>query len=159
MGFSTQECWRGLSLPSPTTKPLGKPYEFNRKHTTLKCFQWIRNSGHFQKQEYINTPTFYTRALTFNDNTNVLYYLFICLYRAACGILVPRPSIESLPPAGEAWNLNPWMARGVPSMYFSSGYKSTVCILSRDSSSERAVCLIVSGSWDVNKIWQCGHIR
>ena len=42
----------------------------------------------------------------------------LCLYsrpcRAACGILVPRPGIEPVPPAVEAWSLNHWTAREVP---------------------------------------------
>ena len=32
----------------------------------------------------------------------------------ACGILVPRPGIESAPPALEAQNLNHWTPREVP---------------------------------------------
>ena len=33
----------------------------------------------------------------------------------ACGILVPRPGIEPVPPAVEARSLNHWTAREVPS--------------------------------------------
>ena len=32
----------------------------------------------------------------------------------ACGILVPRPGIELVPPAVEAWSANHWTAREVP---------------------------------------------
>ena len=32
----------------------------------------------------------------------------------ACGILVPWPGIDPMPPAVEAWNLNHWTAREVP---------------------------------------------
>ncbi|XP_057389546.1 zinc finger protein 320-like isoform X2 [Balaenoptera acutorostrata] len=34
----------------------------------------------------------------------------------ACGILVPRPGIEAAPPAVEAWSLNHWTTREVPSL-------------------------------------------
>ena len=36
----------------------------------------------------------------------------------ACGILVPRPEIERVPPAVEARSLNHWTAREVPSFLF-----------------------------------------
>ena len=43
---------------------------------------------------------------------------FVCvcvwLCHTACGILVPRPGIEPLPPALEAWRPNPWTAREFP---------------------------------------------
>ena len=35
-------------------------------------------------------------------------------HRVACGILVPRPGIELVPPAGEVQSLNHWTAREVP---------------------------------------------
>ena len=38
--------------------------------------------------------------------------------RAACGILVPRPRIEPLPPVMEAKSLNNWTAREVPGFCF-----------------------------------------
>ena len=41
-------------------------------------------------------------------------YLFIGLHCLACGILVPQPGIEPVPPIGEAENLNSWTTREVP---------------------------------------------
>ena len=35
------------------------------------------------------------------------------LQSVACGILVPRPGIETAPPALEAWSLNHWTTREV----------------------------------------------
>ena len=32
----------------------------------------------------------------------------------ACGILAPRPGIEPMPPAVEAWSLNHWTNREAP---------------------------------------------
>ena len=36
----------------------------------------------------------------------------------ACGILVPSPGIEPVPPALGAWSLNHWARREVPRYYF-----------------------------------------
>ena len=36
----------------------------------------------------------------------------------ACGILVPRPGIQPMPLAVEAWGLDHWIAREVPSVHF-----------------------------------------
>ena len=36
----------------------------------------------------------------------------------ACRILVPQPGIKPVPPALEAWSLNPWTAREVPRNIF-----------------------------------------
>ena len=33
--------------------------------------------------------------------------------QVVCGILVPRPGIEPVPPVVEAWSLNHWTAREV----------------------------------------------
>lgn len=32
--------------------------------------------------------------------------------QVACEIFIPRPGIEPVPPASEAWSFNPWTARG-----------------------------------------------
>ena len=43
--------------------------------------------------------------------------------RTACGILVPRPGIEPMPPAVEAQSLNHWTTREVPGspLYYQGG--------------------------------------
>ena len=41
---------------------------------------------------------------------------FFRLRHVACGILVPQPRIEPVPPAVEARRLNHWTAREVPMM-------------------------------------------
>ena len=38
---------------------------------------------------------------------NVILSFFFWRHNEACGILVPQPEIEPMPPAVEAWNL-PW---------------------------------------------------
>ena len=40
-----------------------------------------------------------------------LFFFFGC---EACGILVPRPGTESMPPGAEAWNPNHWNTKEFP---------------------------------------------
>ena len=42
----------------------------------------------------------------------------------ACGILVPWPGTELVPPAVEAWSPNHWISREVPGLYLNMGDKS-----------------------------------
>ena len=51
------------------------------------------------------------RHLT-NQRWSFFFWLFFWPCHAACRILVPRPGIESVPPAVEAWSPNHWTARG-----------------------------------------------
>ena len=41
-------------------------------------------------------------------------FFFFWPHHTACGTLVPRPGIEPVPPAVEAWSLNHWTPREVP---------------------------------------------
>ena len=45
---------------------------------------------------------------------NCTFLLFIWPCHVACGILVPGPEIEPMPPAGEGQSLNHWATREVP---------------------------------------------
>ena len=68
----------------------------------------------------------YRKALVSKKNINFISYhfheialtiLLLLLFRSchvACGILVPRPGIEPMPPAMEAWRLSHWTAREIP---------------------------------------------
>ena len=47
-----------------------------------------------------------------------LIYLTLWLQCLACRILVPRPGIESVPPALKARSLNYWATRKVPRFIF-----------------------------------------
>ena len=40
-------------------------------------------------------------------------FLFFCSHQATCGVLVPQPGIEPVPPEVEVWNPNHW-TRKVP---------------------------------------------
>ena len=42
---------------------------------------------------------------------SLFFFFYFWLHLAACGISVPRPGIEPVPPASEAWSLNHWAAR------------------------------------------------
>ena len=42
------------------------------------------------------------------------FSFFFWPHGAACGILVPRPGMERVPPALEVWSLNHWSTREVP---------------------------------------------
>ena len=46
------------------------------------------------------------------------FYFNFWSHWAACEILVPRPRIESVPPAVRAWSLNHWSTREVPVFTF-----------------------------------------
>ena len=47
-------------------------------------------------------------------------------HHEACGILVPQPEIELMPPAVEVQNLNHWITREVPQLHLLSlEYKSS----------------------------------
>ena len=45
----------------------------------------------------------------------------------ACGILIPRPGIEPVPPAVEVWCLNQWTAREVLDFFFFFKFLSPPC--------------------------------
>ena len=53
-----------------------------------------------------------------------LVFFFFWPHLAACRILVPWPGMEPTPPAVEAWNLNHWTAREVPTVGFWTSFFS-----------------------------------
>ena len=48
---------------------------------------------------------------------NILCLFFFWPCHAACGILLPQPGVEPVPPAVEAQSLNHWTAREVQKLY------------------------------------------
>ena len=46
------------------------------------------------------------------------FFLFFWPRHAACGILVPQPGIEPMPPIMEVQSLNHWIARETPTLHF-----------------------------------------
>ena len=79
-----------------TTEPPGKllPWEISR-------FGWFF-SCHYLPFIYLN-----------ENAKNVQYPRQSFCFRLACGILVPWPGIEHVPPAAEVQSLNPWTTREV----------------------------------------------
>ena len=63
---------------------------------------------------------FFSIAFSSQSNLALSFFLFLAEPYAACGILVPQPGIEPMPPAMEGWILNHWTAREVPSTHLSS---------------------------------------
>ena len=47
------------------------------------------------------------------------YFIYLFFGYTACGILVPQPGIEAMPPALEVWSLNHWTTREVLSSVIS----------------------------------------
>ena len=52
----------------------------------------------------------------------VYFYFFFWPHRVACGILVPQPGIEPMPPAVEGQGPNHWTAREVPQAFIFAAY-------------------------------------
>ena len=48
----------------------------------------------------------YKRYILLFLNYSVVFYFW--LYHVACGIIVPQPGMEPVPPTLEAWSLNHW---------------------------------------------------
>ena len=56
-----------------------------------------------------------------NKAVSILFYLFIFwLHHVACGILVPQPGMEPVPPVVGGWSFNHWIFREVPHQHFKS---------------------------------------
>ena len=54
-------------------------------------------------------------------------------HHVTCGILVPKPGIERMPLAVEAWDLDHWMAREVPLGHFFFNGKKSIKMLTMGS--------------------------
>ena len=68
-------------------------------------------------QDLLQSPVSVTPPWSFPNEGLLLaasasFFFFFC--HPACGILVPQPEIEPVPPAVEAWSLNHWTTREVP---------------------------------------------
>ena len=62
---------------------------------------------------------------------HIYIYIFFWLHSRACGILLPRPRIEPMPPAVEAQILNHWTTREGPGLtisYKTSGFQVFLAI-------------------------------
>ena len=57
-------------------------------------------------------------AFKYTTNGKLVRFCFgflpFCLYHVACGIFIPLPGIEPMPPAMDVRSLNHWTIREVP---------------------------------------------
>ena len=98
---------RGLVAPSPPRRP----WEVSRLEPSSGCVGGGRSSGVTQ---YSGGPHHVLGTPLSQHPIPAPFVPFLWPRRAACGILVPRPGIEPVPPALGAWSLNHWAAREVP---------------------------------------------
>ena len=102
---------------------------------------------------FANQGTLLLKHIINGRNINALvsssehFFFFCCV---ACGILVPRPGIELVPPALEAWGLNHWTTREVPLLFFSSSsnpsVQALVPVAKQSPPSASKHCLFIRGS-------------
>ena len=52
-----------------------------------------------------------------------LFFFFFWSRCTACGILVPQPGIELMPPAMEAWSPNHWTTKEFPGRHLNPAFK------------------------------------
>ena len=56
--------------------------------------------------------------LSFHLSCTSNFFFFFWPCHIACGTLLPSPGVKPVPPALEAWSLNPWRAKKVPTSNF-----------------------------------------
>ena len=66
---------------------------------------------------FTSNPSFSVDHVPFSLSLSLFFFFWPHL--TACGILVPRPGIEPMPPAVEVWGPNHWTAREVPVLFSS----------------------------------------
>ena len=66
--------------------------------------------GVAKSQTRLRDFTFFLCAL----NKKYVHFFFPSVCHMACGILVLQPGVKPMPPAVEAWSVNPWTTREVP---------------------------------------------
>ena len=90
----------------PHISPKRGPWEWGgqKRIWIWSCHLWIQKSCYF----WGNVPSNF--FLTFKKSASLSFFFF---GPAACGILVPQPGIEVVPPAMGAQDLNHWTARKV----------------------------------------------
>ena len=126
MGFSRQKYWCGLpcstpgDLPHPgfKTPSPGSPDNLG----ITKSFGSLRHGGSSPLQIFTDILH---KFLLAPDPLNLFYSpckdplcvrdpLFFQSCHVACGILIPQPGTELVPPTAGAWNSNHWTTREFP---------------------------------------------
>ena len=109
--------WQADSQP---LRHQGSPVTCFFKRNTWGCL--LGQESEFSIVSILSLPALLS-PLTLGGLDNLLaliFYFWLC--HAACGILVPRPGIEPVRPAVEAWNLNHWTSREVPKLIYFFGH-------------------------------------
>ena len=96
MGFSSQECWRGLPFPSPgdLPRPGSKPSSPALAGDSLAL-------------SHLRSPAKFTQ-----------FHILFWPHRVGCGTLIPWPRIEPMPPAVQVQSLNHGTIREFPVLNF-----------------------------------------
>ena len=110
--FHSSECWpfhRCLVFHCPESCDLTSPLSVDFIFVTIFSkimLQW-RIAWQRQKQDF-----FLFEAFSFFLFLKLFLFTYLFWpHCAACGILVPQPGIEPVPPAVEGWSPNLWTAR------------------------------------------------
>ena len=122
--YPERKTLHALSNHSPRSLPSAPD-----NHESAFCLYGFTCSGCFLFMESIGWPLCLAYVTLHNVSQvhlccslchNFLPFPLPCFWPRcpACGILVPRPGIEPMPPALEAQKLNHWTAREVPTISF-----------------------------------------
>ena len=98
-------------LKSPLTSHLCSSYWTGWLHLTHKITLSLKLIW-FLSQRFLGTSWICCELLFLSSSSSFFFFYFILAM--PCGILVPWPGIETMPPAMEAWSLNHWTIREVP---------------------------------------------
>ena len=93
-----------------------RSYSFCLQPSTLDFYPFMVASPsplHLFSHANLSVTSFLA-ALFFKKNPFMYLFFYFWLHHAACGILIPRPGTEPMPPAVEVRSLNHWTTREVP---------------------------------------------
>ena len=112
-------CSLGLYLRAMKLRTDKTPLAQNLHKTTLPSLQVQSCQSSASIYPRFPTRTFSIVTIIYGNyvHQSPTTFVFFWLHCWACGILVPQPGIEPTSPAVEAWSLNHWTTREVPSVF------------------------------------------
>ena len=90
---------------------LGKKISFPGKRNERFCDKLTTRQKSNLPSEFISTDVYLQMGVGFKYILDGFFFWSHC---TACRILVPRPGIETVPPAVEVWSPNHWTTREFP---------------------------------------------
>ena len=118
MPQTTEKCfyWIFFWQKSPVTFKLPKIFSLDVIGPPLCSFDTADNCPPPQNILVLRFPShgIHSVAWLLCTPLGIPFFFFFATLCIAYGILVPRPGIEPMPAAVEAWSLNHWTAREVP---------------------------------------------